>query len=319
MPYAPPAQTTVAAGLGHKATVFYHRTGLDKLKASLFFDSVADPIEHPRNQGRTGQLYRFDLPAANTNPVVDGTINSAIPMASNTIVYTVEEYNDFTSTSRLYDETDISEEVKEMVEFMSYRGALTWDNILKAEFDSVTAAQVSPIGVYFASADIRRNVSALKGLNVSPREGGFQAITHPYCAYDLCSDNTAGGFIDISKYAQPDKLLNGEIGKIHNTRVVESTNVTSSGSAPNVIYSTYIVGKKAVGKMSLAGSGPSGPSNPENMNFKLKISRSSESGSVIDPAGTLGTFVAYRFVATAKNLGTDQTRFRRVDADTSVV
>jgi N4-gp56 family major capsid protein len=143
-------------------------------------------------------------------------------MTSSTIVYTVEEFNDFTNTSRLYDDTDISEELKEMVEFMSYRGALTWDNILRNEFDSVTAAQVSPIGVYFSSADIRRNVAALEGLNVSPRDGGFQMITHPYCAYDLMSDNTAGGFIDISKYAQPDNLLNNEIGKINNTRVMES-------------------------------------------------------------------------------------------------
>jgi hypothetical protein len=54
-----------------------------------------------------------------------------IPMTSSTIVYTVEEFNDFTNTSRLYDDTDISEELKEMVEFMSYRGALTWDNILR--------------------------------------------------------------------------------------------------------------------------------------------------------------------------------------------
>jgi hypothetical protein len=95
--------------------------------------------------------------------------------------------------------------------------------------------------------------------------------------------------------------------------------VTTSGSAPNVIYSSYLVGKKAVGKMSLSGSGPTGPSNPDNMNFRLKITRSPEGGAVYDPAGTLGTFVAYRFVATAKNLGSDQTRFRRIDADTSVV
>jgi hypothetical protein len=46
-------------------------------------------------------------------------------MTSSTIVYTVEEFNDFTNTSRLYDDTDISEELKEMVEFMSYRGALS--------------------------------------------------------------------------------------------------------------------------------------------------------------------------------------------------
>lgn len=319
MSYAPPALTTVAPGLSHKATVYYMRKGLDKLKASLYFDTVCDAKELPRNNGRTMQAYRFDLPAANTNPVVDGTINSAIPMTSSTIVWTVEEYNDFTSTSRLYDETDISEEMTEMVEFMSYRGALTWDNILRTEFDSVSAAQVSPIGVYFSAADVRRNVAALEGLNVSPRDGGFQMITHPYNAYDLCSDNTAGGFIDVSKYAQPEKLLNGEIGKIHKTRVVESTNVTTSGSAPNVIYSSYLVGKGAVAKASLAGSGPTGPANPDNMNFRLKITRSPEGGAPFDPAGTLGTFVAYRFVATAKNLGTDQSRFRRIDSDTSVV
>lgn len=317
MPYAPPAVTTTAASLAHKATVFYHRKGLDQLKQSFYFSQAADEMIHPTGQGRTGQFYRFDLLGANTNPAVEGVIGNAIPQTSTTIVATLEEFNDFTSTSELYDETDISPVVETLVGQMSYRAAKSVDNIVRAEFDSVTAVQVGTQGAYFSAADITVNKARLEGLDVKPRKGGFLLIMHPYCLHDLRSDNTNGGFVDVMKYAQPQALLNGEQGSFDGCRIVATTNVTTSGSAPSVAYSNYLVGAGAVAMVSLAGAGPSSPSNPDNRNFKLNVTKSNP--GPWDPAGTLGTFVGYRFVMTAKNMGTDQTRFRRIDADTAVV
>ena len=57
-------------------------------------------------------------------------------------------------------------------------------------------------------------------MNADPIDDSFVAIIHPYVAYDLmrCDE-----WIDAHKYATPDNIYAGEIGKIGNVRFVKST------------------------------------------------------------------------------------------------
>ena len=132
------------------------------------------------------------------------------------------------------------------------------------------------------------------------------------------SDNSAGGFIDVNKYSRPETLINqAEEGMIAGTRIISSTNVNTSGTAPNVLYYTYIVGKGAVGVVDLAGSGPSDVSNPEKQAFKTNVVKGGP--NTADPEGNIGSFVSYRFVMVAKTLDSTNYRYRIVTADASLV
>jgi len=322
MPYSPAGNQIGTPGLREQATVYYDRRGLDKLYAMLYFAQapVMEPRPIPRSSGRTIQWYRFTQPTANTTPAVDGVVGTPIPLDSQITSGTVEEYNDFTSSSTLLEDTDIAQFVEEMVDFMSYRAALTNDTLARIEIDSVTSAQVSTIGAFLSVSDIRANITRLKAVNVMPSAGSdWMMVIHPYHEYDITSDNTAGGFIDLTKYADPSKFLTGEIGKVGGARIVSTTNVGTSGSAPTTVYNAYLFGKGAFLGVDLSGSGPSQVMDPANQRFQTFVTKGGP--SAVDPAGTIGTYVAYRFVTAYKSSYTsnDQYRFRNIQADVQLV
>lgn len=320
MPYAPAGNQVGSGALTHQATVYYDRRGLDKLKAMLRFGQVCEARPLPKNAGRTIQFYRFNVGTSNTTPAVDGVVGSPVPLGSATVSATVQEYNDFTSSSQLLEDTDIAPFVEEMVDNMSYRAALTNDTLARTEIDSITAAQTSTLGAYFTVQDAKANCVRLAALNIPPHTGeDFIGVIHPYARYDLVSDNTAGGFIDVLKYQNGMQVLNGEVGKAGGVRWFETTNVGTSGTAPNVLYNTYIFGKQSVFCVDLSGSGPQQIVDPKNQRFQTFVTKGGP--SAVDPAGTIGTYVAYRFVTAYKvpYTSNDQYRFKSVQADASLV
>ena len=83
-------------------------------------------------------------------------------------------------------------------------------------------------------------------------------------------------WLDAHKYAQPNEIYNGEIGKLHGVRFIESTNAkvwgkgaytgasgapadgeaaTKSGIANLAVYGCFFFGKDAWGEVDPAGAG----------------------------------------------------------------
>src|SRR5262249_12798397 len=160
-----------------------------------------EPYTMPAGAGKTWQTYRFSLPGANTTPSAEGVVGQPFVQTSTTVSVALEQFSDFTSSSELLMLTDISPTTERMVQDMSYRAAKTVDVIYRTEFDANSGASVATLGSYFSAADARANVYRLEGIDVRPRLGmDFIGIIHPFVAYDLVGDNTAGGFIDVMKY-----------------------------------------------------------------------------------------------------------------------
>lgn len=66
---------------------------------------------------------------------------------------------------------------------------------------------------------ILRAAAKLKNNLAKTIDGSYVAIIHPYVAYDLMRSSE---WMEAHKYAAPDHLFNGEIGKIGNVRFVET-------------------------------------------------------------------------------------------------
>jgi hypothetical protein len=139
----------------------------------------------------------------------------------------------------------------------------------------------------------------------------------------LMSDNTAGGFIDVLKYANPGALIeggtpmNGEAGKMAGCRIIKSTNVGSTGSAPSTLYYTYLVGMGAVGAIDLSGVGPTNVIDPDKQAFKVNVIKGGP--QIADPEGMIGSAVSYRFVFTVKTLDSSTYRYRIIYSDSSII
>lgn len=315
--YQPAINTTQSAGLAAVTSqTYYKKTGLDRLLQTFRFYSAGDTDDIPKRSGRTVQWYRFNLLGQNTTPSAEGVVGIPLPLGSGSFTATVEQYSDFTNLSTMLIDTTINDMVAQASEDMSYRAALSVDLTVRTEIESVTSAIQATQGVYFSAADINAAITFLKALNVQPREdGGWMAILHPYMTYDLLSDNTAGGFIDVMKYASPNRFISGEIGRIFNTSIVETTNVaTASGGTK---YHGYLFGRGGLGVVSLAGRGPNNVVDPRRSTFNINVIKGSP--SIYDPEGQIGAAVSYYYVMVAKNLDASNPRFRIIEGDVSLV
>lgn len=323
MSYAPAGTTTQSPGVQPvNNVIYYERKGLTRLMPYLFFTQVGEPYTIPLKNGRVIQWFRRGLPPADVTPKADGFIPNPIPQTYNTLVSQVEEYANFMSSSSLWDETNIDDaEVNGMVDDLSYEAAISADTISRIEVDTNTGSMVDTLGSTLSAADFKAQVSLMKGINVRPySDGNFYAILHPYVAYDVIADNTAGGFIDALKYTSGNEvlqgrldMLNGEMGKVGGCRLMESTNVGTDGvAAPNTKYYTYIFGNQAFGVVDLAGRGPTRVTDPQNQRFRLNVLKGGP--NTADPTGTIGSIVSYRFVFAAKTLDANRLRIVRCDA-----
>lgn len=93
--------------------------------------------------------------------------------------------------------------------------------------------------------EIKKAVTAMKVANIPAFPDGYRAFIHPNAVYDLQSDTTAGGWIEAAKYAQPENLLNGEIGKYFGVRFIESnigTSLVDAGATSSDVYFTTFFG-----------------------------------------------------------------------------
>jgi len=153
------------------------------------------------------------------------------------------------------------------------------------------------------------------------------AIAHPYVVYDMKSDNTAGGYIDLIKAAYMGKgpenpLLESKngfdepVGMVDNIKFWQTTNVTTTTVANRTKYRSYLVGRGAVGAVDLQGSGPTKVEDPSKQQFKINVIRGGP--QIADPAGMIGAAVSYRYVYLAKTLDSTTLRYRYFDAYVSL-
>jgi len=280
----------------------------------------------PRRSGKTVQWFRYALLGANTTPAPEGTVGNSNTLSTVTLSGTVSEYSDFITVSTLLDETAIDPIVQNASEQLGYAAGLSVDTIIKAAFDGQSSATLTPatLGTFATVDDLRRAKALLEGVDVRPKDDKYYyCIMHPYIIYDIKSDSTAGGFIDLMKWADPKVFLeppnpfDDPVGVVENIKIWATTNVTTSGSSPNVLYSAYVVGRGAAGAVDLQGSGPSRVEDPSKQQFRINVIRGGP--QIADPAGMIGAAVSYRYVFLTQILDTTNLRYRIFKPDASLV
>lgn len=139
---------------------------------------------------------------------------------------------------------------------------------------------------YLTVDDIFKGAARLKGANAPTfSDGSYRAIVHPYVAKDIMSSlNGTTAWVDIKKYANPEDILNGELGKIGQVRLIETTNAKYykagelEGAASGVpVFATLICGDDAVGTTELSGMG-----------LRMIIKSAAEIGGPLEQYGTAG-------------------------------
>lgn len=257
---------TTGNNLSPEMKTFYDMTLIDEASAQLVHDQFGQKRPIPANGGKTIEFRKFSSLAKATTPITEGVTPNGNKLDVSTITATVKQYGDFIVQSDVLELTAIDNTIVEATKILGKQAGLTLDTITRdvlASGTNVLYACGAPSraafdsGCTLAVADIRKAVAMLRAQNAPTFDGYYVGIIHPYAAYDLMSDPE---WVDAHKYAQPENLYTGEIGKIAGVRFVETSEakiirdsdyLDGAGS----IFFTLIVGEGAYGVTEVTGGG----------------------------------------------------------------
>ena len=268
---------------------FYERALLSRLLPELHFYKDAQKKKLPKNQGRTINFRRFNSLTPPSASLTEGVTPDGNNLNITTITATVAQEGDFVQMSDLIQMTGIDPIGTEASEVLGEEAGLLIDSRIQKALSTGTnvyfaGGATTRAGLETASTknltgdDIKKIVRKLKNANAKRFADGFYHMQiDPSIAHDLMNDEF---WVDVSKYAKPEQMVKGELGKMHGMKFFESTNlsvVDSSATAGTkiAVHIAYAYGKDSYACIELesgAGkpeiivkpNGSSGTSDPLN-------------------------------------------------------
>lgn len=165
--------------------------------------------------------------------------------------------------------TDILEDVSP-VPMVSNAAKVIWANMARiidqviqgvlAAWTNVIYAGTATARTGLAATDVMTptllaKANAFLSTKAAPVYGdGYIAVMHPNVLFDLQTATATWAFLDLSKYTESGRALivNGEVGKLFNVRVVTSAFIQTFSSTVTV-YPTYVMWKGAYWVADLQG------------------------------------------------------------------
>lgn len=248
----------------------------------------------------TGTVYwtrmvNFGLVSAGQG---EGVPTTAVSASAVNVTGTTAQYDSAASVSDILAYTAMGDIMKRVVERLAYQAGLSIDTIIRDTL-GISGTQQNATGVSSFSSipatgtlsisEIKKAVRRLDRNNTMKLSDGFYvAVAHPDSMFDLVSDTTTGGWIDANKYTSDNatKLLNGEAGKLHGVRFLQTSNAyvraASSVPATGSVYVTSVFGKDAFGVTDL-----------QNLKTYIKSFGSAGTADPTDKVATAGWKVTF--------------------------
>lgn len=278
-------QTTLLATSGNSLSAemktFYDLALIDEAGPNLVHDQFGQTRDIPKNGGKTIEFRRFTPLAKVTGALTEGVTPAGNKLDVTAKTSTVKQYGDFIVSSDVLNLTSVDKMLVEQVKLIGNQSGQSLDTVTRNVLNAGTNVSYCPkIASGGTKTEItsrsgmdttcrltvdmvQRTVAKLRAQNAPTFGGYYVAIIHPYVAYDLMRDPE---WADAHKYAQPENLFKGEIGKIAGVRFVESSEAkiwrdstcpAQSGATPAYygVFSTLFLGQNAYGVTKVEGGG----------------------------------------------------------------
>lgn len=284
---------------------FYERALLQRLLPSLMFYNDAEKKKLPKNSGTTMNFRKFDSLTAPSSSLTEGVTPDGNNLTVSTITAKIAQEGDFVQITDLIQMTGIDPVLTETSELLGEEAGLVVDTRIQTAISKGTnvyfaGGATTRAGLESASTknltgdDIKKIVRKLKNANAKRFSDGFyHMVVDPDIAYDLMNDSA---WVDVSKYARPEQMVKGELGKMHGMKFYETTNlkiVDSSDTAQSKIsvHQAYAYGKGAYSCVNLEN----GAGKPEII---VKPNGSAGTGDPLNQRATAGWKSAFTAVIT---------------------
>lgn len=246
---------------------FYERTLLERLLPQLNFYKDARKKKLPKNAGRTMNFRKFNSLTAPSASLTEGKTPDGNDLSITTVTATVAQEGDYIVISDLIQMTGIDPVLTEASELLGEEAGVVVDNRIQTALSkgtnvyfaggATTRAGLESVTVKNLTADdIKKIVRKLKNANAKRFADGFYHMQiDPDIAYDLMSDSA---WVDVSKYAKPEQMVKGELGKMHGMKFFETTNLTTVDSSETAgtkidVHIAYAYGKDSYDCIDLEG------------------------------------------------------------------
>ena len=257
---------------------FYEKRLIDQAEPRLVHDQFADYYPVPVGGGKTIEFRKYDsLPKA-TTALTEGVTPAGQALTVSNITSTLHQYGGWTPLTDVLQMTSIDNNVVQATRILASQAGRTLDTITrdvlaggtnviyapKVGADGAETAVTSRAGLdltckltpklFFQAA------AQLGAMNADTLGDSYVAIIHPYAAYDL---KTSKEWIEVHKYADPEAMYRGEIGKLGNIRFIETSEAKiwkddtcpANGSGRYAVFGTLVLGAHAYGVTELEGGG----------------------------------------------------------------
>lgn len=259
--------------LSSEMKTFYDLTLIDEAGANLVHHQFGQKRPIPANGGRTIEFRKFSALPKATTPLTEGVTPDGKAMTVTNVTATVNQYGDYITQSDVLELTAVDNTILEATKLLGRQAGLTMDTIVRNVLQSGTnvtycPSLAAPTTEITSRANLKADsmltvdvvkkvVAKLRAQNAPPVDGrNYVAIIHPYVAYDLMSDPK---WEDYHKYASPENLFEGEIGRIAGVRFVQTTEAkiyTGDGCPAGLaVFGTLFLGADAYGVTEVTGGG----------------------------------------------------------------
>ena len=259
-------QTTTSEGLSAEMQTFYDMALIDEAGANLVHEQFGQKRPIPANGGKTIEFRKFtSLPKA-VEPLTEGVTPDGKSLNVTTVTATVNQYGDYITQTDMLELTAVDNTILEAAKLLGRQAGITLDTVVRNVLQSSTNVTYCPkvedgVETEITSRnDLTENcqltvdvvmqvVAKLRAQNAPTINGKYVAIIHPYAAYDLMRDPE---WVSAHKYADPEKLFEGEIGEIAGVRFVQTTEAKIYEGG---IFATLFLGADAYGITEVTGGG----------------------------------------------------------------
>ena len=245
-----PTQTTLLNQPGNDLSpemkIFYNKRLIDNAEPNLVYDQFGTKYPIPKNGGKTIEMRRYTPLKKALRPLTEGVTPQGNKLNVTALTATVEQYGDYIELSDMLEMTAIDNNVVVSLDLLSSQAGRTLDTITREVVCAGTNKSFAPkinadgtttpvllredvtTACRLTPAEIRKGIAKLKRHNANPINGYYVAVIHPDVACDIMGDPE---WIEAHKYATPENIYEGELGRIAKCRFVESTEAKIIGPA----------------------------------------------------------------------------------------
>jgi len=229
--------TQAGNDLSAEMKTYYEKRLIDIAEPKLVHDQFADHYPIPVSGGKTIEFRRYDSLDKAVKPITEGVTPNGNSLNVSAVTETVMQYGDWVQLSDMLEMSAVDNNVLQATRLLGAQAGRTLDTITRDVLAGGTNVIYAPsikggvVTEVNTRSDIDENcrltadlifraAAQLKGMNAEPVDDKYVAIVHPFVAYDLMRSEE---WIDAHKYATPENIYAGEIGRLAGVRFVEST------------------------------------------------------------------------------------------------